>query len=539
MIITLENIEELIACTEDEHLEFKVAREQYDFNDILEYCIAFANEGGGKLILGVTNERPRRIVGSNAFLSISKTQQDIFDHLKLLVHIEEFIHPQGRIVIFNIPSRPVGVPLEYRGKYLMRLGERKIPMPQTRLKQIFAESVPDFSAEVCPEAIFDDLSLDAIRIFRSMWASKTSNSDYLSHDEKRILEEAELMTETHVTYAALILFGTKKSLGKYLSHAEIVFEYRNHDANIPYNQRDEFREGFFLYFEKLWEIINRRNDNFHYQDGLFQKSILTFNEDVVREATLNAVSHRSYQNSGSIFIKQFPSKLQIVSPGGFPEGITPENIIWRQNPRNRRLADAFQKCGLVERSGQGLQRIYRAMIEESKSLPDYSRSDEFEVNLCLSCQVQDVRFLKFIERVASETQAKFSVEDLLILDLINRNMNIPEHLKSQIPNLLDNSIVERISHGRGTRYILSRRFYTYLKKPGIYTRKKGLNKEENKALLEKHVKTCPGCKLSDLQEVLSQQKLVSIRHLLYELKKEGKVRVVGKTSAGRWFPAEY
>lgn len=87
---------------------------------------------------------------------------------------------------------------------------------------------------------------------------------------------------------------------------------------------------------------------------------------MIREAILNAVSHRDYRHAGSVFIKQYPTKIELVSPGGFPSGITPENIFWKQHPRNRRIAEVFARCGMVERSGQGSQ--FRDLNEVLPSL---------------------------------------------------------------------------------------------------------------------------------------------------------------------------
>src|SRR5699024_5181143 len=111
-----------------------------------------------------------------------------------------------------------------------------------------------------------------------------------------------------------------------------------------------FREGFFNFYDELWRQINLRNDNQDFQEGLFVTPIATFSERPVREAILNAVSHRDYQLGGSVFIRQYPRRLEIDSPGGFPLGINVDNIIDRQNPRNRRVAEIFGRCGLVERS---------------------------------------------------------------------------------------------------------------------------------------------------------------------------------------------
>ena len=146
-----------------------------------------------------------------------------------------------------------------------------------------------------------------------------------------------------------------------MAQAETIFEYRSRSATIPYEQRVEFKRGFLLYFDKLWETINLRNEVFQYTDGLLRFEIPAINEAVAREAILNAITHRDYRLSGSIFIRQFPKRLEIVSPGGLPPGITVENLLWRQAPRNRRLAEVFAKCGLVERAGQGANRMFETV----------------------------------------------------------------------------------------------------------------------------------------------------------------------------------
>src|SRR5262249_27966034 len=158
---------------------------------------------------------------------------------------------------------------------------------------------------------------------------------------------------------ALLMFGTREALGRYqLAHAEVIFEYRSQEASGPPAQREEFRQGFLPTLDALWSLVNLRNDIQPFQDGLVVLGIPTFNELAVREPILNAVVHRDYRQGGSVFVRQFPRRLEITSPGGFPPGITTENVLWKQNPRNRRIAEAVAKCGLVERSGQGMNLMY-------------------------------------------------------------------------------------------------------------------------------------------------------------------------------------
>lgn len=248
--------------------------------------------------------------------------------------------------------------------------------------------------------------------------------------------------------SALILLGTHVALGKHLPQAEIVFEYRSSEAPGPASQREEFREGFFLFYDRLWDLVNLRNDKQHYQDGLFMRDIPTFSEGAVREATLNAASHRDYRHAGSVFIRQFSRRIEIVSPGGFPQGTTPDNILDRQQPRSRRIADIFGKCGLVERAGQGADRIFEACIREGKALLDFAHTDAYQVSLTLHGEVQDPQFVRFLERVSVETSVSFDTHDFLVLDRVHRGEPVPPALEARLQRLTDLGVVESLGRGK-------------------------------------------------------------------------------------------
>ncbi len=236
----------------------------------------------------------------------------------------------------------------------------------------------------------------------------------------------------------------------------------------------------------------------------------------MREAILNAVSHRDYQLGGSVFVRQYPRRLVIESPGGFPVGITVENILDRQAPRNRRIAEAFARCGLVERSGQGMNWMFEESIRQGKLRPAFTGTDAYQVVLTLHGQVQDPRFVRFLEEVGRETQASFDVHDFLLLDLIHREEPVPAGLQSRLRRLADLGVIETIGRGRGARYLLARRFYTATGQGGVYTRRRGLDREQNKALLLKHIEEnrATGAKMQEFRQVLPALSRSQIQVLL-------------------------
>jgi ATP-dependent DNA helicase RecG len=366
MSVSLEQLQTWMDSIEGEHLEFKAAKDSPDFDLLTKYCVAIANEGGGHIVLGVTDRRPRRVVGSRAFGNPERTRRGLADRLPLRIEIDEVSHPDDRVLVFHVPSRPIGVAIEFKGAYWARRGDSLVAMTADRLRAIFAEAGHDFSADACPSAALDDLDSVAIEEFRGRWISKSGSQALSTLSQEQLLSDAEAIVDGTPTFAALVLFGTRKALGKHLAQAEVTFEYRSSDASGPAQDRKEYRRGFFAYYDELWKTINLRNDRQHYQDGLFVFDIPTFSERPVREAILNAVSHRDYQLGGNVFVHQYPRRLEITSPGGLPTGISLQNIrsLISPAPINTKLpslsmatSKTLNSFGFLKRSGGKRWRV--------------------------------------------------------------------------------------------------------------------------------------------------------------------------------------
>ena len=531
----IDEIEQLLQAQEGEHLEFKEAKHRFSFDDLAKYCGALANEGGGKVVLGITDQRPRVVVGTAAFAQVETARRSLMERIPLRIAVRELRHPQGRVLIVDIPARPIATPIRYADIYWSREADRLVPMSEDKLREIFAESGHDFSADICEKAELSHLDPDAIENFRHRWIEKSKNGALATLHPTQLLRDAEVLTDDGITYAALVLFGTHAALGTLLGQAEVVFEYRSSDASGPAQQRKEYRQGFFTFYDDLWNTMNLRNDVQHYQDGLFVLDIPTFAERSVREAVLNAVSHRDYQLGGSVFVRQYPRRLVVESPGGFPVGITSDNVLDRQSPRNRRIADVFAKCGLVERSGQGMNLMFEQSIRQGKSQPEFTGTDRYQVVLTLYGEVRDTRFVQFLEKIGQETLASFDTHDFLILDLVHREERIPAVFQRRLRRLAEMGVVESVGRGKGARYLLSRRFYAMIGKTGAYTRRRGLDRDTHKALLLAHLREHPaGSPLAELQHVLPQLSVRAIQTLLYELRAEGQVCLAGTRRWARW-----
>jgi ATP-dependent DNA helicase RecG len=263
----------------------------------------------------------------------------------------------------------------------------------------------------------------------------------------------------------------KEVLQKRLPQSKVMLEYRNSESQIPFDNRIPFTEPFFLLIEELWKTINLRNGSVPIQEGAYIFNIPYFNEEVIRESINNAISHRDYRRTSEIVIKQFPQRLDIVNAGGFPVGVTVDNLIKvPSTPRNRLLADILQKTGIVERSGQGVDKIFYHTLSEGKAAPDYSKSDNFQVNLTLSAIIEDRAFALFIDQVQKELleNEKLSVLEIITLNKIKNNSTKRDLDLEQVSKLLDKKLIEKRGKTNAVFYILSKDYFEFTDEKAKY-----------------------------------------------------------------------
>lgn len=517
---------------EDEHLEFKEAANSYGLKDLAKYCCALANEGGGKIIFGLTDRVPRKVVGSRAFSDLRRVKLDLLNALHRRVDVQELNLPEGRVLVFEIPPRPTGMPMQYEGTFWMRVGESLVPMTVDQLKRIIDEGQPDFSAEVCREATLDDLDEQAIESFKAGWRARTPGA-HLDDDVKQLLQDADLYVHARgLTNAALILLGRREALMRLLPHAEVIYEFRAREGTIEFDARQEFREGFLAHREALWVLLDQNNGTSTVDLGEEKRSLRSVHERAILEAVVNGICHRDYRLHGSTFVRQSPNRLEVVSPGGFLPDVTPDNVLFAQSPRNRRLAEALSRCGFADRSGQGADRMFSFSLQEGKRPPDFQSSSGSSVVVVLHGVVQDPAFISYLEKITRETGHKFHVADLVVLDAIHGGRPLAPNLRHRVTELLRIGAVEQIE---AERFVLSQRFYELRGRPGEYTQRRGLDRGTRKELLLQHVRFVgdTGAPLRDLAQVLPGASNAELTELLQELVTDGRVEP-SSTGELRW-----
>jgi ATP-dependent DNA helicase RecG len=535
------SIEQLKYCKESEDkVEFKKGEHgnvAYDGGSrlkpserrrcILGYVTALCNEKGGSLVIGMEDKYPHKVVGTRQNEnSTGELEANIYRDTgirpKIYELYEDEAEKKGRVLVIDVPSRPAGTVFKFEDVPLMRVGEELKPMSDEVYLSIIQENEPDFSQQICRDATLDELDPDALSVLKEKYAKKQNNPIFLTLSNRQILSDLQLITDEGVTNAAVILLGKENFIKRVYPQASVMLEYRHSESQITFDNRISYSQPFFIMIDRLWHDIDLRNGKFQIKEGPYIFDVPYFNEEVIRESINNAITHRDYTRHSETVIKQYPQKLIVTNAGGFPHGVTIDNILTvPSTPRNRLLADVLSKTGIVERSGQGIDKIFYRTLSEGKEAPDYSGSDAFNVELILSAIIQDKAFALFIESVQQNLAEdnKLSVFEIVVLDKIRRNEKTTALDKAVIKQLMDRSLIEKRGKTNGIHYILCRSYYEFTGNTAEYSKKSDWNTSQVTSIIIPFLTKYNKAKMGDFVKLLDghltrRQVRVYIQHMV-------------------------
>ena len=263
-----------------------------------------------------------------------------------------------------------------------------------------------------------------------------------------------------------------------------------------YSSRLDMTQPIITILDRLTEKIQNDNKIQNVQIGLFRLEIADFSEKVFQEALLNALSHRDYQQMGAVYVKHYPDKVVIENPGGFLEGITEKNIITHPSmPRNKLIAETLQRLKYVQRTGQGVDIIYKEMISMGKPFPKYRVFND-AVQLTIASATEDIEFVKFIVKEQDIKQIFMSLAELMILRYIMENSKIKLAKVQELAQISEDEarkcLMELVKWGlieaTGKDYMLTARVYEAVKSDVEYTRDKTVQYIKAKSMIVEYIK---------------------------------------------------
>ena len=475
-------------------VEFKSDRKRLPDDDLIEALACMANSNGGELWLGVEDDGTptglhtdhRNLVGLPGLVA-SRTSPS------LNVRVQP-VDVAGVSVVRIIVPKSLSEIATTSGKYLRRrLKQDGTPecvamLPHERSSRASRFGLNDVSAQAVAGttlADFDPLERERLRQTVQRYGG---DRVLLELDDEALDGALGFTTRNEVgervpTLTGLLLIGRETALRDLVPTHELAFQVLEREA-VRFN---EFRR-FPLLKAMDWLETNFRpyNPERELQVGLFRVPVPKVDMGAFREAAANALVHRDYHRLGAIHVRLNDDGLTISNPGGLIEGVTLSNLLTTEpRPRNPALADAMKRIGVVERSGRGVDKIYRGMLRFGRPEPDYSRTDGNNVVLHLATVDADDLFLQLIVEQERQQNGELPIDSLIALATLREHKRLgseelaehiqrgPAQAKRTLERLVEAGLVEAHGSTRNRSYTLSVDMYQAKGDKLAYTRQLG------------------------------------------------------------------
>lgn len=318
------------------------------------------------------------MVGSQAYVQtqdLNQLKARVVEKLRLRVEATELAHPAGRVLVFEVPARPMGTPLDYEGSYLMRAGEDLVPMTPDQLRRIFAEGQPDWLSLPAREGASADevvAMLDTQGLFdlykqpyptnREGVLAKLSGEGLIAASAQGVWSISNL--------AALLLAKRLDAFSPALARkAPRVVIYEGVNKLITRDDKPGNR-GYAVGFEGLVEFVHSAAPQNRFIEQAVREEVKMFPKQALRELIANALVHQDFNTSGaSVMIEMYADRVEISNPGVPP--IDVQRFIDDYRSRNERLADLMRRLGLCEEKGSGVDKVVEAAELFQLPAPDF------------------------------------------------------------------------------------------------------------------------------------------------------------------------
>lgn len=511
-MIDLDRLTEIIAQGEALEREFKSDKRQ-DFADRLIYedIVALANTKGGFLLIGVeddgmvTGARHRHGESTQPL----RLQSAIFNNTVPSINTRVSIvpHPDGEVIAIEVDPYPEPCATN-SGKSLRRAIKsdgkpETVPFyPRDQRSHRIDLGLLDFSAQPMEQASFSDLDPLQFERLRRTIQRLGGDSSIVQLDDRDLAKALKLVKtvagELVPNVAGLLLLGKPGPLQEIIPTHTVHFQVLDSSGNVEVNQ--SLKGTLLEIIEQIEERFQARNEEREVQVGLFRLPLPDYSLEGFREAANNAILHRDYARLGHVYLQWHPDHILITNPGGFPEGVTLDNLLVHEpKPRNVCLAEAFKRINLIEQTGRGIDKIYLGQLRYGRPLPDYTRSDAQNVRVVLRGGEPSLQFAAFVYEEDKKGQP-LSLDELIALNILfferrTDSATIGTHIqkgsvegRAILERLQERGLVEGRGERRGRSYHLSAKLYQRMKQPEGYVRVHGIDSIRHEEMVLQYVK---------------------------------------------------
>jgi ATP-dependent DNA helicase RecG len=420
--------------SENEIVEFKEASESFDFTKIGKYFSALSNEANllhcscAWLVFGIENSK-HQIKGTKYRLNpidLHKLKKEIADktsHRITFIEIFEVLTSEGRVILFQIPTAPKGIPVNFEGHYYGRDNESLVPLNISELERIRNQQITeDWTAVIIDDATIEDLDEKAIKKAKIEFIKRNPKytSELSNWNTEKFLAKAKLTIKGKITRTALILLGKEESEHFLGSTVKIRWNLKtidNQDKDF-----DVFSIPFLLSVDDVYTKIRNLKYRYLREGTLFPDEVLRYDPFNIRESLNNAIAHQDYAKGARINVVEFEDDHLVFSNYGtfLPKSI--EDVVLNDVPeekyRNPFLVEAMKNLDMIETQGGGIRKIFNFQRNRFFPLPDFDLSDgKFKVTII--GKILNEEFARILIK-----NPQLSIEDIILLDKVQKHKTI-------------------------------------------------------------------------------------------------------------------
>jgi ATP-dependent DNA helicase RecG len=524
--------------TENEVVEFKEAKTQYNKDNLGEYFSALSNEANLKgqpnawIIFGIKNNKS--IVGT--IISddqLNDYKNEMAQHTSPRISFEETerIDIDGKnVILCKIPAAPQGQAVSWKGHYYGRDGESLRALHDNERDRIRIQNAAlDWSAQVISEATIDDLSKEAIDFARKQYIekNKSKESEIQLWDDATFLNKARVAINGKITRTAILLLGKSES-DHYLNPAQAKISWILKDKDNVEKDYEHFSCPFILSVNQVQKKI--RNLKYRYiKDGtLFPEEVEQYDPYIIRESLNNCIAHQDYSLNGKINVVEREDGILVFSNAGafIPESV--EQVIEADAPesryRNPFLSNAMVNLNLIDTIGSGIKRMYNIQRNKFFPLPDYDLG-KLSVKVTIIGKILDTKYAVKLAQMPN-----LSLHEIILLDKVSKSKSMTEF---EIKELKDKQLIE----GRKPNFHISAEVAIATGEKSDYLKQRGIDDGYCQKMILNYLEKFGEGKREDFESLLLDklpdvldiiQKRNKIKNNLQTLRKQGKIDIKGK-----------
>ncbi len=391
-------------------------------------AVCMANGGGGTVVFGVRDKvtsREHAIAGVPLDLDVNQLKRAIYDGTdpKITPVFETLAVPEGtrRLILMHVCQ---GMPpyTNTRGRGTVRIGKDCNRLTGTLRSRILEETGElDYTANAIDAPLSKVVSPVAMEALRQAAIRERAPNELMRLRDEDLLQTIGVTRDGRATRAAVLLAGSPDSIAKYAPN--FGWTHVRMASSTGYSDRADGRDSIALTVARILDRIMADNSIETVHHGPYHFEYRTYPEEALREALLNALCHGDFRVASPRLVKQYSDRIEITNPGGFINGITPENILHHVlATRNPCLVEALTRLRLINRTNLGMERIYSALLIEGKPPPSIEEVGN-SVRLTFRASKMAPLFRGFVAD-ESNRGVYLAADHLLILHHLIRNAQI-------------------------------------------------------------------------------------------------------------------